>query len=44
MLLLDSDWRLAMNRVFYLLGVIKMVRIMLMLGTLLDVMVEDIKN
>ena len=33
-----------MDRVFYLLGMIKMARIVLMLGTLLDVIVEDIKN
>ena len=33
-----------MNRVFYLLEVIKIARIVLMLDTLLDAMVENIKN
>ena len=33
-----------MNRVFYLLRVMKIARIVLILGTLLDTIVENIKN
>ena len=41
---LDPDQRLAMNRVFYLLRVIKIVRIVLISGTLPDIIIENIKN
>ena len=44
MLLLNLDWRLVIDRVFYLFRVIKMARIILILGTLLDAIVENIKN